>query len=160
MKAFMRRMYGAASAVRRLLVVLLLAEASGLGTSYLVRADDAPDRLRDLRIVSSARRLEGACLGPACDESLYYAAYQRVTRRSDLTLDELLDAYGRALPAGRIYVGAAILKKDHQRGESLLRELAKNWMPIPKQSGCMVDLTTLGSAARLVLANNGLPSGW
>jgi hypothetical protein len=156
----MREFHGAARALRRALVVLLVVGASDVGLSSSGRADDAADRLRDLRVVSSAIRLEGQCLGFACTPSLYYAAYARIVGTSDLTLDQILEAYDRALPAGRVYLSAVILKRDRARGEEVLRELTKSSALVWKQYGCVVDFTTAGSAATFVLANNGLPGSW
>ena len=156
----MREFHAAAKALPRALVVLLLVGASDLGFSCSGRADDAADRLRDLRILSSAIRLEGQCLSFACTPSQYYAAYARIVDTPDLTLDQILEAYDRALPAGRVYLSAVILKRDRARGEEILRELTKSSAPVWKQYGCIVAFTTAGSAATFVLANNGLPGSW
>ena len=110
--------------------------------------------------MSSAIRLEGQCLSFACTPSQYYAAYARIVDTPDLTLDQILEAYDRALPAGRVYLSAVILKRDRARGEEILRELTKSSAPVWKQYGCIVAFTTAGSAATFVLANNGLPGSW
>ncbi|HZF36828.1 MAG TPA: hypothetical protein VE914_23760 [Candidatus Angelobacter sp.] len=156
----MRGFPGAGDTVRRMAVAILVAVGIGAGFSDWSRADDVADRLRDLRIVSSAIRLEGECVGFACTRSLYYAAYARIVAASDLTVDQMVDAYDRALPAGRVYLSAAILKRDRERGQEVLRELAKSSTPLWKQYSWEVEFTTAGSAATFVLANNGLPSFW
>jgi hypothetical protein len=142
------------------LLSVLLVAGGFLGFPDFGRADDLADRLRDLRVVTSAIRLQGECVGFTCTRSPYYAAFNRVVGTPSVTLDEILEAYSRALPAGRVYLAAAILKKDKERGETVLRELARSSTPVVKESGCIFEFTTVGSAAAFVLANDGLPSFW
>ena len=147
-------------AARTMTATVLLAAGIAVSCSDWTRADDVSDRQRDLRIVSSAIQLEGECVGITCTRSAYYAAFARIVDARELTLDEIRDAYDSALPAGRIYLGAVILKRDHGRGEAVLRELATSAVPVFKQYGDVVELTTVGAAARFVLANDGLPNFW
>lgn len=104
--------------------------------------------------LSEVVRFDGRAVGYAATESQNYQAFRAEVERGEAAAPLFEELLKTGTPAAKLYSALGLYHLDRERGVKALQSLSGDTTKVSEMNGCMVDETTVGATAKMLLGDN------
>ena len=89
-----------------------------------------------------------------CHQSQNYQAFRAEVERGEAAAPLFEELLKTGTPAAKLYSALGLYHLDRERGVKALQSLSGDTTKVSEMNGCMVDETTVGATAKMLLGDN------